>query len=332
MKLTVMKLVCLVVLLCGIFILCLLYDVEEANQALRYILRQWPKQADGSRDLYLPGMIAGIVMCVVGGYGFLPRLCRRKAKTVTYAGSQGEIKVELKPARKMLLKVMRKMPEIYSIKVALKPDKEGKRIGIQADVVLRNSAALGANQCAKRVADYLTTAAKEVLAIEEVNSVRVNIKGVHGSASKTGRQLREHVVRKEEEEAIAYALTPAALNAVSPGEDSTDNRPTGGAAAGKESEEAIGLQEDMNATGKATQEGAAASSGLNANLRGGGDDFEITLPPLLDPDDSLTDASQKPGTAEGLSAWDTEPLDAPGEKNADPQNPDAGKEPDIKWD
>ncbi|HOH30493.1 MAG TPA: hypothetical protein PLC40_12520, partial [Candidatus Hydrogenedentes bacterium] len=66
MKLTVMKLICLLVLLGGVFLLCLIFDVQEAQQGRDYILSIWPRQGDGSLNLRLPGMILGIVLVVVG--------------------------------------------------------------------------------------------------------------------------------------------------------------------------------------------------------------------------------------------------------------------------
>lgn len=225
MKLTVMKLVCLLALLGGIFILGLIFDIDQARTAYDRVISLWPKLADGSLNLRLPGSIAGAVLVLLGGYGFLPRLSSKKEKVITYRGAHGDIALQLKPIRKVLLKVMRKMPEVYSMKLAVKPDADGRRACITADVVLRNSAALGARRCARMVADCLTATARDVLGLEDLSAVRVNIKGVHLNVGAAGRQMRELVTsRAEEEESAAYALAHPPVASVTLDEDSTDNR------------------------------------------------------------------------------------------------------------
>lgn len=229
MKLTVMKVICLLTLLGGIFVLGIIFEIKEAQLIQDQAIGLWPKQSDGSLNLRLPGVIAGALMVLLGGYGLLPRLPRRKDKVITFRSSQGEITVQLKPVRKVLLKVMRKMPEIYSIKIAVKPDADKRRASITADVVLKNCATLGARRCARMVADCLAATARDVLALDDLSAIRVNIKGVHVNIGATGRQMREQVAMgmEEAEESAAYALAHPPVASVTLDEHSTDNRPVG---------------------------------------------------------------------------------------------------------
>jgi hypothetical protein len=284
MKLTVMKLICLLVLLGGVFLLCLIFDVQEAQQGRDYILSIWPRQGDGSLNLRLPGMILGIVLVVVGAYGFLPRIPCRKGKTITYPSAQGDIQIQLKPVRKALTKVMRKMPEVYAINLDVKPDKDGKHASIIADVVLRNSTTLAANRCARMVADYLAATAREVLAVENLGTVRVNVKGVHVNASKAGRQMREQVAANAEK--AAYA-PHTAINDIPAEAVSTDNFAgdalavkAGSTAAEKEGEDTITAEEEEQLTRLPNIDYTGADPARE--VKTGGSDKETALPPLLD--------------------------------------------------
>lgn len=227
MKLAVMKLVCLAALLGGIVILCLVFNVEQVEEYYQQVMNLLPKQEDGAPNLWLPTIIIGVLLVVLGGYGFLPRLRGKRNNIITYRGTHGDIILQLKPIRKVLLRVMRKMPEVYSIKLDVRPDKDRRRACIEADVVLKNSAALGARRCAKMVADCLSATARDVLGLEDLSMIRVNVKGVHVDIIATGRQMREQLALREEEESAAYALAHPPAASVSLDEDSTENRPAG---------------------------------------------------------------------------------------------------------
>jgi len=321
MKLTVMKLICLLVLLGGVFLLCLIFDIQEAQQARDYILSIWPRQGDGSLNLRLPGMILGIVLVVVGGYGFLPRIPGRKGKTITYPSAQGDIQIQLKPVRKALTKVMRKMPEVYAINLDVKQDKGGTQASIIADVVLRNSTALAANRCARMVADYLATTAREVLAVENLGTVRVNIKGVHVNASKAGRQMREQVAANAEKAAYAphTAITETPAEAVS-----TDNFTgsalavkSGSAPAEEEPEDTITAEEEEHLTRLPDIDYNGAAS--KQDVETGGSDEETALPPLLDDLEGEVLPSVAP-------EWENTITDTPLT-----EKPDDTKDPDMRW-
>jgi len=352
MKLTVMKLVCLLALLGGIFILGLIFNVNEARMAYDQVMSLWPKEADGTLNLRLPGGIAAALLVLLGGYGFLPRLRSRKEKVITYRGAHGDIALQLKPIRKVLLKVMRKMPEVYSIKLAVKPDKDGRRASILADVVLKNSAALGARRCAKMVTDCLTATAKDVLGLEELSAVRVNIKGVHLNVGATGRQMREQVVlRAEEEESAAYALAHPPVASVTLDEHSTDNRPlvlaeTQDAAVADAVEEpalepAAGIEEDADSTRNSgtaaaaepvceactdeltADEAAPLLEKLEEAEPAGVDEteVEIILPPLLDKEEEAAAPVQDEVNVQEIPQAEDIPDAAPVEPEAQPETP-----------
>ncbi|NLV43576.1 MAG: hypothetical protein GXY07_03625 [Candidatus Hydrogenedentes bacterium] len=323
MKLTVMKLICLLVLLGGIFILALTFDLEQAQLVQDKVISLWPKQNDGALNLRLPGGIAGALLVLLGGYGLLPRLPRGKDKAITFRGPQGDISVQLKPVHKVLLKVMRKMPEVYSIKIAVKPDADKRRASITADVVLKNCAALGARRCAKMVADCLAATAKEVLGLDDLSAIRVNIKGVHVDIGATGRQMRELVaLNTEEAESTAYALAHPPVASVTLDEHSTDNRPVAMAEPAEdpedlaaplsepaapydsapEVEEADALENDV-----VVFEAPAAEAPEDSPLpdETAGQDMEDMLPPLQQHDDGALSPSFDEEVPEAQPAEDT---------------------------
>lgn len=218
MKLAIMKLVCLLVMLGGVFMLGLVLDVDYAQQALDHVLAYWPTQGDGSLNLRMPGIIAGILLFLIGLYGFLPKLPSCKTPTITYKGANGDIVLELKPLQKVLLKMMRRMPEVYSINLKVQPDKDGKRAIVNADVVLKNCAALGARHCAKIVAECIASTARDLLGIEDLTTVRVNVKGIRLDAAATSKQIREQMEIRKEQTADTCAVTPPPVAAAAAAE------------------------------------------------------------------------------------------------------------------
>ncbi len=215
MKLATMKLVCLLVLLGGVYMLGLVLDVEYMQQAQGYVLDNWPVQEDGALNLRMPGIIAGILLVLVGLYGFLPKMPSRKGGTITFKGANGDIVLQLKPVQQVLLKMMRRMPEVYSIKLQVRPDKDGKRALITADVVLKNCAALGARHCAKIVAECISSTARNLLGLEDLTAVQVNVSGIHLDATATGKQVREQLALRQSQEAAAPTeaeATPASTD------------------------------------------------------------------------------------------------------------------------
>lgn len=226
MKLTVMKVVCLLVLISGIFILGLTFDLEQAQQVQNKALEFWPKQTDGSLNLRLPGIVCGVILVLLGAYGFFPRFVLGRKKTITFRGAHGDITLELKYVRKILLKVMRKMPEIYAINLQVKPDADKRRALICADVVLKNCASIGTRRCAKMVAHCLASTASDVLGLEDLSTIQLNIKGIHVNAAAVGKQMREQIAAAMSgEETGAYALAHPPVSSVTLDEDSTDNTP-----------------------------------------------------------------------------------------------------------
>lgn len=214
MKLVIMKLICLLVFLGGIYMLGLVFDISYVQDANDYVLQYWPKQSEGGLNLRMPGSIAGTVLFLIGLYGLLPKLPSRKSATITFKGAKGNITLQLKPIRKVLLKMMQRMPEVYSIDLNVHPDSDGHRACIEADVVLKNCAALGVRQCAKVVAECLDMTARDLLGLEDLSAIRVNVKGVHVDAAATGKQIREQLALRQAEASDAYASAHPPMAAI----------------------------------------------------------------------------------------------------------------------
>lgn len=238
MKLATMKLICLLVFLGGIYMLGLVNDLSYVQQAHGYVLQYWPKQEDGALNLRMPGAVAGIVLLLVGLYGFLPKLPARNNSTITFKGAKGNITLQLKPVRKVLLKMMRRMPEVYSIDLNVRPDGDGHRACIEADVILKNCAAQGVRQCARIVAECIDMTARGLLGLEDLSTVRVNVKGVHLDAAATGKQIREQLAVRQTEESEAYASAHPPMAAITMNGESAETAGKQEATAEPKAEEA----------------------------------------------------------------------------------------------
>lgn len=265
MKLAVMKSISLAVLLAGLFALGLVFDVSQVQLVKERAIELWPKQDTGALNLRLPAAVLGAAAALLGLYGFLPRIPSRKNKTISFKSSQGDIVLELKPVRKTLLRMMRKMPEVYSVKLDVKPDRDGRRANITADVVLTNCAAVGARACAKLVTEYLATTARNVLGLEDLSTVRVNVRGVRVDVSATGKQVREQVeASREEAESETYALAHAPIAAVTLDESSTENSVAAGMEAQSETAGAAAVVAPAVMKAEADSDGAPEMSGKDA--------------------------------------------------------------------
>ncbi|MCK5861703.1 MAG: hypothetical protein KAH38_04410 [Candidatus Hydrogenedentes bacterium] len=199
MKLATMKIICLLAFLGGGYMLGLVFDIGYVQQAHEQILQKWPTQENDLLNLRLPGTIAGVLLLLVGLYGLLPKFPARKNATITFKDVNGDVTLQLKPIRKVLQKVMKRMPEVYSIKLDVLPDSNGQHARIEADVILKNCAALGARQCAKIVAECLATTARDLLGLEDLSTVCLNVKGIHVDAAATGKQIRDQLALKQPE-------------------------------------------------------------------------------------------------------------------------------------
>jgi len=214
-----MKIICLLALVGGLFMLGLVFDIGYAQIVHERALEYWPRQESGALNLRMPGAIIGTVLVVIGLYGLLPKLPSARNTTITFKGANGDIVLQLKPIRKLLLKMMRRMPEVYSIKLDVRPDSDGRRACIDADVILKNCAALGARQSAKIVAECLATTARGLLGLEDLSTVRLNVKGIHVDVAATSKQIREQMARRQAEEDSCYAVARPPISAVTLGHD-----------------------------------------------------------------------------------------------------------------
>ena len=303
MKLVVMKGICLLVLLAGTFMLGLVFDIEQAQLVQERALEYWPRQDTGALNLRLPGTILGVLFILGGLYGFAPKMPSRKQSVISYKSEHGDIELQLRPMRKTLLQMVRKMPEVYSIKLDITPDTDGRRARIQADVVLKNCAALGARKCSKMVAEYLATAARNVLGLDDLSVVRVNVRGVHIDVSATSKQVREHLVLREEADTEAYALAHSPIAAVTLDGDTTENSGVIVDAQGNEvaeqsvcaSEEQIADQETTDNAPPVAIEDDSAPEDEN-DVEEPLDDDEDAPEPLSDEEETEADISLPPLT------------------------------------
>ncbi len=293
MKLAVMKLLCLLLLLGGVFLLGLVFEVEYARQAYDRLLEYWPIQ-DGFAAHRTQGVIVGAVLVLFGLYGFAPKLpSRKRGASISQKGLHGEIVFELKPIRRKLLKIMRSMPEVYAIEIDVKPDMDKRSARINAYVVLKNSAGVGANRCAKLVRECLRTAATDILGLTELSAVCVNIRDVHVDVGATSKQIREQMLlraEEEEERAAAYAVAHPPMAAVTL--DETAPGAQGGLVGGapaNSADQTTSAQEPVEQAAEVPVEELPEATAMGETVDAG-DAF--APPPLLDEEEELPPAPQ----------------------------------------
>jgi len=125
------------------------------------------------------GFTIGVVIAVISVPALLPLRKPRRKKTISFAGSQGQVAIELDSVETTLNRVVGKMQEVKRIAVTVVPSDDSRRAQVLADVVInKGPEAVGARTIANRISDYLAETAVDILGVEDVTTVDLTVRGI----------------------------------------------------------------------------------------------------------------------------------------------------------
>ncbi len=192
MKLFLYKVMSLGVFLAGFLVLALLLDPTGWLMA----------GVDSAHGVSDTGAVAGIplgvwaaalglLLLLLGFYGLMPE--RSRGRTITFRADHGDVAIELLPIQKTLTRVIGALPEVRRIRVRVVPEKNARKVGIHARVVLQNCADQGMRHTAAVVSECIAQAVTTSLGLEDLVNVRLTVTGVHVDAAAAARRLHDEV-------------------------------------------------------------------------------------------------------------------------------------------
>lgn len=208
MKLFLYKVMSLVIFLAGFLVLALTLDptgwlmgmVESAHGVSN-------TGAVAGIPLGCWAAAAGLLLLLLGFAGLLPE--RRGGRTITFRSDHGDVAIELLPIQKTLTRVIGALPEVRRIHVQVVPEKNVRKVGIQARVVLQNCAEQGMRHTAAVVSECIAQAVTTSLGLEDLVNVRLTVTGVHVDAGAAARRLHDEVDTRLEAAASRTAMSVA---------------------------------------------------------------------------------------------------------------------------
>lgn len=158
----------------GLLAICALIALYGKEQVFEYSVQYWDQflASVGATDEN-PGPYREILMaiCGVGVVGLLLPLFRaRPKKAISFAGSNGQVTIELEKIEPTLERVALKLPEVKSIAISLEPPARRKdgNVRVEATAVLIKTATEDARAVTMRIENYLLLHTQRFLGVQNV--------------------------------------------------------------------------------------------------------------------------------------------------------------------
>ncbi len=212
------KLLSLLVMLVGMFLLAGLVDRTVTATIL---MDKMPNLTGpfftegGALDWQRVGFIASAIFILVGVNGLFFRKYSGAGK-ISFHTDHGEMVIELATIQKTLERVITALPEVRRARVRVTPEKDGRRVHVQAQVTLQNCAEQGLRKTVHLVSDCISEAVRSAMGLEDLATVQLVVKGVHVDARATARRLHDEAETRTERQGtdMAAALARPPISSV----------------------------------------------------------------------------------------------------------------------
>jgi hypothetical protein len=210
MRTLALKLLSLLVLLAGLLLAAAVMDPTGTVMGMLYRLPDLAAAPveGGVIDWRLVGAVAGVSFALLGLTGLLPAR-RRGAGTISFRGDRSEVVIELGPIQKTLAKVIYSLPDVRRARVRVKPEKDGRRVQVRAEVTLQNCSEHGLRKTANLVSACISEAVGKSMGLEDLATVQLVIRGVHVDARATARRLHDEMESRAEQESTTLEVAVA---------------------------------------------------------------------------------------------------------------------------
>jgi len=291
MKLLALKLISLLVLLGCVLVLLLTFQVQAVVDAVAYV---GPDRllADGDHLSLSPwGYLLCVVALLLSLYAFLPRWRGTRA-TLIFPGEHGEVVVQLGTVQATLTKLLRRMDEVNTIELTVRPDQARSKAVIVADITLNRVPGLSTREATRRVSHYITHAAGEILGLEDVATIKLNIRGVKVNAKASSKDLT--AVAPAPVAAAAAVAAPLVTVTEAPDEEAVEETPEEAPTA-EVAEEEVQESEELPAADAWEAPASAEEPQAGAGEMGG----EEAEEPPVDPWNAAVSEAPAPEEANG---------------------------------
>jgi uncharacterized alkaline shock family protein YloU len=163
--------------------------------------------AAGGFDWRIAGGIAGVGFILIGLAGLFLR--GGGGGRIAYRGECGEVVIELDPIEKALNRLINTLPEVRRARVRVKPDKDGRRVQVRAEVTLKDCAGQGLRKTANLVSECVSEAVSKTMGLEDMATVQLIVRGVHIDLRTAARRLRDDVEARTDRESTHMAVAVA---------------------------------------------------------------------------------------------------------------------------
>lgn len=188
MKMLLMKFCSLLVIALGVLLLVWALGLTPITEPLWMYYGQL--MANESVPPIVVQVLVAAVLLVLGLIAFLPggnpRSLRR---AVVIPTEHGQVAVQLDALRPVLLKVLRRMPEVRKVKLSIKPPRGKKKAMVTAFVSLRQQAKLDLRQHVDLITQHIAETAVKLLGIENLVDIEVFVDGIKVDAKAAAREV-----------------------------------------------------------------------------------------------------------------------------------------------
>lgn len=202
LQITIVKILSLLTMLAGAILVAVTSSATVRGWLEPYVI------PEGSIWLgsWLGTLLGGLVF-LVGLLGLLPVVKpKRLKKTISFAGSHGEVTIQLDSVEATLARMVSRMPVVKKIWVRIIPSEDNHRARVAADVwVYKNADRTSAREITNSIMEHLMDTAVNILGVEEITAVDVNVRGIIPGKVSSSKSTNEETPKKSE---IAHA--PAA--------------------------------------------------------------------------------------------------------------------------
>lgn len=153
-------------------VLVVLYERDELIAHADTIYAEFmevatPIPIEGVEYRHIFGGVIALVGLILMWLVIVPK---RRARSVSFIGTHGEVTIELEPVEATLERVAMKLPEVKNISISLRPLEGNGRIKVEGVAILEKSADDDARMITARVQNFLQIHTRKIVGLQEVEA------------------------------------------------------------------------------------------------------------------------------------------------------------------
>lgn len=162
-------LVYLVLLVLGV--LLVLFEKKIIYREFDKYYQQFLEQAppfDYYREVF--GGVLAVLGILFFLYQWIAWIRRRRERSISFVGTQGEVTIDLEPVESTLEKVALRLPEVQHIRILMKPLKGTPEVLVDAVAILKKDPEDDARMVTARVQNFLKIHASKITGLQDIEA------------------------------------------------------------------------------------------------------------------------------------------------------------------